>query len=64
MNGKFQLYSKKSNENTYYPVKPEPGVIGYTVWFLKEENAIAKCKELNEVFKSEGYEFIVVKVWF
>lgn len=61
MNGKFQLYIKRSDENTFYPVKPQSGIIGHTVWFLKEEDAIAKCNRLNKIFKSIGYEFIVVK---
>lgn len=51
----FQIYMKRSSENTFVEA-------GLNNWFSKEEDAIARCEVLNNSWKDFGYEYVVVKL--
>lgn len=51
----FQIYMKRNGENTFTEAR-------LNNWFWKEEDAIARCKELNDTWNKHGYEYIIVKL--
>ena len=55
MTNVYQIYKKHAGENTFV----EAGLINR---FWNEEEAIARCKVLNDTWRKFGYEYIVVKV--
>ena len=51
----YQIYVKLKGENAF----TSRGLINC---FLNEEEAIAKCKSLNDTWNKYGHEYIVVKL--
>lgn len=51
----YQIYVKSNGENTFVEA-------GLNNWFWKEEDAIARCKALNDTWNKYGTEYIIVKL--
>ena len=51
----YQIYMKNDGENTFTPA-------GLNNWFWKEEDAIARKKELDHTWNKYGIEYIIVKL--
>ena len=51
----YQIYKKHEYESAFSSA-------GDINWFWKEEDAIARCKALNDTWNEYGIKYIVVKL--